>query len=68
MSPVRFLFISRLMRQGAPEFVEAARLLRRVMKRGELNILGLDTNPAAVKQAQLDEWEGRNYQLFKRCE
>jgi glycosyltransferase involved in cell wall biosynthesis len=60
LSPVRFLFIGRLIRdKGLPEFVEAARHLRsRYGNRVEFNILGpLDTNPAAVKQSQLDEWE-----------
>lgn len=60
LSPVRFLFVGRLIRdKGLPEFVEAARLLHsRYGNRVEFNILGpLDTNPAAVKQAQLDEWE-----------
>ncbi len=58
-SRVRFLLVARMLwDKGVGEFVEAARRLQRRGVEAEFCLLGfLDVqNPAAISQAQMDEW------------
>ncbi len=60
-SRVRFLLVARMLwDKGVGEFVEAARNLQRREVNAEFCLLGfLDVeNPAAITQAQMDEWVG----------
>jgi len=58
LSPVTFLLIARLIKdKGILEYVEAARLLKQKYPMAKFQLLGpLDINPAAITQAQLDQW------------
>jgi len=59
---VTFLLLARLIKtKGVPEFVEAARRIRRVHGNVRFQLLGpLDPNPAAVKRSELDAWIAEN--------
>ncbi|CAA6680031.1 MULTISPECIES: glycosyltransferase family 4 protein [unclassified Lentimonas] len=64
VDPIRFLFIGRLIRdKGLIEYAAAAKALKaKYGERVEFGILGaLDSNPAAITQAQLDEWVSEGY-------
>lgn len=58
LSPVTFLLTARLIKdKGILEYVEAARLLKQKYPMAKFQLLGpLDINPAAITQAQLDQW------------
>ncbi|MBC7218482.1 MAG: glycosyltransferase family 4 protein [Candidatus Caldatribacterium sp.] len=56
--PVTFIFIARLLREkGILEFVEAARKIKVKYPETRFVVLGgLDTNPGAIPQAQVESW------------
>ncbi|WP_201610411.1 glycosyltransferase family 4 protein [Psychrobacter submarinus] len=53
-----FLLIARLLKdKGIEEYVEAAKIIKAQYPAVEFHLVGyLDENPAAIEQAQLDEW------------
>jgi len=53
-----FLLIARLLKdKGIVEYVEAARIVKDQYPSADFHLVGyLDENPAAIDQAQLDEW------------
>jgi glycosyltransferase involved in cell wall biosynthesis len=55
---VRFLFIGRLLGdKGVREYAQAARLLKRRYPQVQCALVGwIDSNPNAIKQAELDGW------------
>jgi len=55
---IRFLFIGRLLREkGIEQFVEAARIVKKLVPAAEFVALGdVDVNPSAVSTAQMQAW------------
>jgi len=53
-----FLLIARLLKdKGVVEYVEAAKIIKAKYPTAEFHLVGwIDENPAAIDQAQLDEW------------
>ncbi|WP_435950474.1 glycosyltransferase family 4 protein [Psychrobacter sp. DM8] len=53
-----FLLIARLLKdKGVVEYVEAAKIIKQQYPAAEFHLVGwIDENPAAIDQAQLDEW------------
>lgn len=53
-----FLLIARLLKdKGIVEYVEASRQIKREYSDAEFHLVGsIDENPAAIEQAQLDQW------------
>lgn len=53
-----FLLIARLLKdKGIVEYVEASKKIKREYSNAEFHLVGwIDENPAAIEQAQLDEW------------
>lgn len=59
VEPISFLLIARLLKsKGIPEYVEAAKVVKRRYPQVEFRLAGpLDPNPDAILKTELDDWK-----------
>jgi glycosyltransferase involved in cell wall biosynthesis len=58
LTPITFLLVARMIRdKGIPEYVEAARQLKKRYSEVKVQLLGpLDVNPAAITRKEIEHW------------